>query len=219
MLFVKKKYRYIFLLCGILTLSGCMNSKATINQMHEILEKVVKTEKQFEMQQEPLVELEKKEQEIYSQIIELGMKEKEQISELAAEAINIVEERKKLMDLEKDSLNSSKKQFESIQPLIEDLDEENVQEQAEKLYETMMNRYEYHDKLYKQYLTGLELDLELYKLFQKGDVQLEVLEEKIGRINEAYELVLKSNQVFNEETRKYNEIKQKFYESAGIETK
>lgn len=219
MLFVKRIYLYIFLLGGFLTLTACMNSKATVNEMYEILEKVVETEKQFEMQQEPLVELEKKEQELYSQIIELGMKEKEQIKELATEAIKIVQDRKEHMDKEKESLRSSKQQFESILPLIEELDEETLQGQAKQLYDTMMTRYESHDNLYEQYLTGLELDQELYELFQKGNVPIETLEEEVLKINEAYEHVLESNKIFNEKTKEYNVIKEEFYESAGIETK
>ena len=80
----------------------------------------------------------------------------------------------------------------------------------------MTDRYKFHDELYEHYKKGLQLDKELYTMFQKEDLTYEKLEQQIEKINEAYQKVLEANEKFNEETKKYNELKIEFYKAAGI---
>lgn len=215
--FSKRNYLLLFLLVGFIFLSGCVNQTSTVDEMYTVLEKVVEKEQVFEEQQDPLVELERQEKEIYSNIIKLGMKEFDQIVKLSNEALAIVDKRKEHMQLEEDSIQASKEEFEKLSPLIAELEDEKIKTQASALFETMMNRYSTHDTLYANYNKGLDYDRELYQMFQKEDLSIDQLEEQITKINDAYKIVLDSNEKFNEETKKYNETKLQFYKAAGIE--
>lgn len=201
---------------GSLILSGCLKT-SSVDDIHALLESVVELEQQFEEQQDPLVELEKEEKEIYSEIIALGMKEFDKIVSLSNEALEIVEKRKEHMELEEESIQASKTEFEKLQPLIDELNDEELVKKANELQVTMLERYKTHETLYENYQKGLEYDTELYQMFQKEDLSLEQLEAQITKINDTYKIVLESNKSFNDHTKKYNDIKFEFYEKAGIE--
>lgn len=211
----KRFFVFLLFLLGIVILTGCTKSPA--EKIYETLEAVVAEEQVFEEQQDPLVELEAKENKLYNEILTLGLKELDKIVELSEEASIITEQRKELIEKERDSIQASKKTFQSIRPLIEKLDNEEARKLADELYETMMKRYEQHEELYANYIKGIELDNELYTLLQKEDLSYEELEEQVGKINDAYNIVRAANEKFNEETKKYNEIKPEFYEAAGMD--
>lgn len=216
---VKRTILFLLLIIGSIVLAGCFNKSSTVDKIHELLESVVESEQTFEKQQDPLVDLEKQEKEIYGKIITLGMKEYDQIVSLSNEALGIVDKRKEHMQKEEDSIESSKKEFEKLKPLIEELKDAKLKKKATELQDTMLKRYEAHDVLYENYTKGLEYDKELYQMFQKKDLSIDQLEEQIKKINDTYKVVLDSNKSFNEFTQKYNDIKFDFYKAAGIEIK
>lgn len=205
---------FFLLVAMFLALAGCTRSPE--EKIYQILESVVAQEEKFEEQQKPLAELEKKDHELYEQIMQLGMKEFNKIVELSEEGLKIVEERQAHIEKERESIEDSKKQFQDIRPLIDKLEDKKAAELGEKLYKTMTDRYKFHDELYEHYKKGLQLDKELYTMFQKEDLTYEKLEQQIEKINEAYQKVLEANEKFNEETKKYNELKIEFYKAAGI---
>lgn len=211
----KRFFVFLSFLFGIVILTGCTKSPA--EKIYETLEEVVAEEQGFEEQQEPLAELVNKESKLYDQILALGMKEFDQIVELSKEASSFADQRMERMQQEEKSIQASKKTFQSIHPLIEKLDNEEARKLADKLYETMMNRYEHYEKLYANYVQGIEYDKELYTLLQKEDLSYEEMEAQIEKINAAYGKVDQANGKFNEETKKYNEIKPEFYEAAGLD--
>ncbi|MBT2687854.1 YkyA family protein [Bacillus sp. ISL-47] len=196
-----------------------MNQPTPEEKMYEILENVVAKEKTFEEQQDPLVNLEKKEKDLYDRIIALGMKEFDEITKLSDEASSIVDQRKDHMEKEQESIQASKVEFETLLPIIEEIEDKKVKEKSKLLYEIMMERYKIHDVLYKDYSKALEYDKELYAMFKKEDLSLEQLEEQISKINDMYEKILASNKQFNEKTEEYNEAKLSFYKEAGLEIK
>ncbi|WP_026584909.1 YkyA family protein [Bacillus sp. J33] len=204
---------------GTIFLAGCLNKPAPEEEIYEVLEKVVSEEKTFEEQQEPLVNLEKKEKELYDKIIALGMKEFDEITKLSDEALSIVEQRKRHMEKEQESIQASKKEFETLSPIIKEIEDEGLQGKSKELYRIMMERYEIHDVLYEDYSEALEYDKELYAMFKKEDLSLEQLEEQISKINDLYDKILESNKQFNEKTKEYNEAKLAFYKEAGLEVK
>lgn len=219
-MFITIRKRTFFILLIVIVsfgLSGCMSKSSTVEDIHALLESVVELEQEFEQQQDPLVDLEKQEKEIYSQIIDLGMKEFDKIVSLSNEALAIVEKRKEHMQAEEQSIQASKQEFKKLPALIEELDDEELKNKANKLNETMMERYKTHDTLYNHYTKGLDSDKELYQMFQKEDLSMEQLEAQIKKINDTYKVVLESNQSFNDYTKKYNDIKLEFYRAAGIE--
>lgn len=207
---------FFLLIGGVLSLTGCMDRQSPEEKMFSQLEKVVSIEKTFEDQQDPLVQLENEEKTIYEQIISLGMKEYDQIVKLSDEALKIAEKRKEHIDKEKQSIAESKKEFENVSSITEDLKDAELKKQAGDLQETMAKRYEIHEELYKNYTLGLEYDRELYKMLKDKELSFEKLEEQINKVNKVYETVLENNQSFNSQTEKYNKEKMAFYKKAGL---
>lgn len=214
---IKRRYLLsLVILCALFLISGCLNQKTTPEKMYEVMEKVVNAENAFEKQQDPLVLAEKKEKELYDKIISLGMKEFDQIVKLADEALLLVEERKKLMDLETKSIIKSKEQFVELSPYINKLEDPSMKKDAKNLYEVMMERYNLHDELEQSYSKALQYDQELYQLFKSKELTINQIEDQINKINKIYEDVYKLNEKFNEQTKKYNDLKLQFYEEAGF---
>ncbi len=201
---------------GSFLLSACFSTSTPVEKMYDVLENVVSTENIFKEQQEPLVKLEKQEKEIYDKIISIGMKEFDEIIRLSDQAIDIVDKRKDHMNKEQESIAASQKEFNKVQQLINEIEEDALKEKAQNLFDTMTERYEIHDALYQKYLEGVKLDKELYLMFKNEDLQLEQLDDQITKINETYAEILKKNEDFNEKTKEYNESKLSFYKESGL---
>jgi len=212
---ITKKW-LVYLFPMFLIVGGCSNEPSVEEQVYTKLEEVVTLEASFKEQQEPLVELEKDEKKIYDEIISLSMKEYDQIVALSSEALSLVEERLSRIEKEHESINASKSEFETVVPIIEQIEDENLMEEANKVVEIMNRRYEAYDQLYTNYKNAISLDQKLYELFQQEDLSLEVLENHIKEINESYDLVMNSNKEFNQLTEEYNKAKLKFYKDSGL---
>ncbi|MBM7621761.1 putative transcriptional regulator [Bacillus tianshenii] len=203
-------------LASSLLLTGCINGETPEQEIFETLEKVVDLEESFEAQQAPLLDLEQKEKQIYDEIITLGMKEFDQIVKLAQEGSSLVEKREEAMMAEKESIEAAREQFEEVKTSIESLDDEDLKKEAQSLYQLMEKRYEAYMTLSGHYMEAIQLDKELYALFQKEDLTLEELQLQINKINELLVKIKESNQAFNEFTEQYNEAKFSFYKNAGL---
>lgn len=200
----------------LIILSAC-SSESTEEKIHTHLEETVLLEQEFEAQQSEITELEKQEQEIYAKVIDLGMDDFEEITQLSQDAITIIEERGEKIDTERESIHGAKEEFQSIEALLEDLEEGDAQTKGEEMYQTMMERYDTYDELYEAYKESLNLETELYTLLQEEEVEQDELNEQIEKINEKYEQILTANDAFNELTVEYNNLKQDFYEAANME--
>lgn len=204
----------IILILTILT--ACTQGPSTAEQMYEHLEKAIELEENFAAQQEPLLELERKEKELYDEIIQKTSSEFEESVELSRQAIDIIHERRDIMDLEKESIEAAKEEFDKVTPLIEELDQEEAKETAEQMVEAMDQRYEAYLELYENYLQSLDLNEELYKMLQNEELTKEKLENQIEQVNESYDAIMAANETFNEFTRTYNDLKMKFYEQTEL---
>lgn len=211
-----KKGLAILFFSTLFLLSGCLNQKTTPEKMYDVMEKVVVAENTFKDQQDPLVSAEKKEKALYDQIINLGMKEHDKIVQLSEEALSLVEERKKLMGLETESIKKSEEVFKELSPYIKELKENSMKKDAQKLYDLMMERYSLHNKLQESYFQAIQYDKELYELFKNKELTIEQIENQLNKINIIYEEVYKINEQFNVQTEKYNELKLDFYQKAGF---
>lgn len=200
---------------SILLLAGC-SGQSTQEEMYNHLEEAVSLENDFIEQQEPLVELEEEEQSIYQEISQLSMDEFDQITTLADEALASIEERKTILDDERDSIEASKEEFDKIVPLIEDLEDEGLKEQAKAMQGAMEQRYEAYISLYDAYETSLSNDQALYELLKQEDLEEEALSSQIEKVNEQYQKVVEANDNFNNKTDEYNEKKKSFYEQSDL---
>ncbi|KAB2337727.1 hypothetical protein F7731_06965 [Cytobacillus depressus] len=211
----------LLLVCMIVVfiLSGCLNEQNPIEKVYEVLEKVVESEQAFEEQQEPLIELEKKEKKIYDQIISLGMKEFPEVSKLSDEATVIVDDRKKHILKEHESIKASEKEFRALTEIIDEIDEPEQKEKSQKLFDIMIERYAIYDDLFQHYSKALELDKQLYSMFKNKDINLMDIDEQITKINEVYGKIIEANERFNEKTKEYNDTKLSFYKESGLNVK
>lgn len=131
-------------------LSGCFGP-APEERIYTILEEAVTLENSFKEQQQPLLELEKKEADLYNRIMDLGMKEFEQVVSLSKEALTSVEERESKLQMEYDSIMSSKDKFNEINEEIEKIKDETLLQSAQELKSTMEDRYKSYENLYENY--------------------------------------------------------------------
>lgn len=207
-----KQFKKILIgLAFILLLAAC--SKDNVHQeIKTYLEATVDIEKSFEEYQESIYELEKQDEEIYNEIIRLGSNEYEEVVSLAKEAVTLLDERHELVKLEKESLEASRTEFENIKGLMDKISNEDELEHTEKMYETMINRYDAYDEVYDKYVTSIQLTKELYTLLQEENLKENELYTLISTVNESYEDVIKANEKFNKETVLYNQLKQTYYE-------
>lgn len=215
--FRKKMTLRVFLVsCILLTfLSGCLGPSPEEN-IYTTLEKVVTLEEAFNDQQKPLQELEKKESDLYNQIMDLGMKEFDKVISLSKEALTLVEERETKINKEYESMMSSKEEFAKIDEEIEKIKDESLAKQASKLKTTMENRYSTYESLYNAYKSSISLDKELYTMLQKEDLTLDDLESQIKKVNDSYKTVMEYNEIFNQTTKDFNELKLEFYNQAEL---
>ena len=103
--------------------------------------------------------------------------------------------------------------FEKIEPLIEKITDEDQKELTQKMYDTMINRYDAYEKVYENYTDSIRLTKELYTIYLRKKISMKkrcIL--SIGNVNDSYEEVLKANELFNQETVLYNHLKQEYYD-------
>ncbi|MDQ0231333.1 YkyA family protein [Metabacillus malikii] len=212
-----KAFLAVFLIL-LIFLTGCFGPSPE-EKMYTTLEEVVKLEETFKNQQEPLIELEKKETEIYNKIIDIGMSKFDEVVKLSEEGLKLVSQREEKIDMEYDSLMSAKEEFEKIQPVIEEIKDEALLEKANKLEDTMAERYSQYEELHDAYKKSISLDKELYTIFQNENLSLEELDAHLAKVNAAYQEVVKYNESFNQLTENYNKLKMDFYKSTDLNIK
>lgn len=209
-------FKKLVLLFTITMLVAC-NHKTVEEEIYTYLEEAVKLEEEFIDKQDEITMLEAEEQEIYNEIIDLGTDDWKRIQELSQTALNNINQRRELIILEKQSIESSQNEFQKTEELIKEIEDKVLEKKSEDMYEKMINRYEAYYKLNDAYLSSLELETELYEMLQNENLKQEKLTNHIEKINKSYEKVLEVNEKFNEYTLEYNDLKKEFYEEAGFE--
>jgi hypothetical protein len=206
---------FIIIILSIL-LSACLQQETTTEKIYTILEKVAIDEKGFEQVQDPLVQIEKKEKTIYDKIIELNTNHYDDKVKLSNEALTMVNDREKYMETEIKSLQESEKEFKKVIPMINKINDKKLEEQANQLYDIMMNRYKAHKTLSKEYLNGISEDHQLYEMFKDQNVSVDHLQAQVEKTNTRYKSIYTANDQFNRFTKQYNASKLQFYKNAGL---
>jgi chromosome segregation ATPase len=197
-----------FILLVILTSCSINSSEKELKQL---LNEMSKLEQSFTKHQQPLIELEKKEKEIYEEIMSLGMKRFDQIQPFVKKALQIIEQRKKRIEQEREIMISLKDKMPNLQRLIHSIDDPEVKIAAMNVYERLEKRYLSYEQLYQYYQQALRLESQFYHLLQEKDVTFAELEAKINALNKAYEQFQKETEQFNRYTNQYNQAKKKLY--------
>lgn len=211
-----KKIAFL-IIAGILTLTAACSGSAAENKIYDHLEKTYDLEVEFEKRQEKLLVLEKEGQELYVEIVDLGMKDMEEVKEKSQQAIDIIDQQVEEVKKEKESMDASEEEFEKTKKYLDKLGDDNGKSSAEEMYEVMMDRYGEYKKLYKTYITSMELETTLYEMLPNEEVTEEDVTRQIAAINESYQEMLDASDAFNEKTNKYNTLKTDFYKEASID--
>lgn len=189
-----------------------IDESVIIEEIYTSLEETVVIEKSFDDIQLEINALEQADDSLYNDITALGVEDHEKIVDLSTEAIGLLGERATLLEQEKEVLDKSKVEFEKIKELIDSLIDDEKKERLNKLYDTMMKRYEEYDAVYIAYGESLRLTEALYELFQGETYDEGLAFSLINDINDSYDEVLSSNELFNESTILYNELKKELYD-------
>ncbi|ENH97216.1 hypothetical protein J416_07242 [Gracilibacillus halophilus YIM-C55.5] len=209
-----RKLGILVTMITMLLLIGC-NQESTVEKMYDHLETAVELEQPFAEKQDTFSELEERDQEIYNELIQLSADELDKIESLTGEALNNIEERKKILADEKESMKSAEEEFLKAKKLVSDLDDP-LQETANEMITTMEERYQTYYELNDAYMVSLEEEKALYELFQKEDLTEEELSNLINTVNQQYETLMELNDTFNELTNTYNDQKANFYQEADL---
>lgn len=213
-----KKVRFksiVIILFSVLMLGAC-SGESTQEKIYQHMEESVKLEDDFVAQQQPLSELEQEEQALYQEISDLSIDEFEKINELAEKAIESIETRRDHIQTELASIEASKEEFDQVSPLIEELEDEALQTTALEVVELMEERYNSFLALHDVYDASLDLDVELYQLLMKEDLEEPEFTEQIEKVNAQYEKIIDTNLDFNEATDAFNQKKREFYEQSDL---
>ncbi len=208
---MNKHLFFTLLIPFFIFLTAC-NEEDPLEKIHQHLEETVQIEKGFEENQERVFELEQKDEELYKEIIGLDSDKMEQVKELSEEAIKLLDERLDYVKLERTSLEESRVEFEKIEPLMEKMKDQDQKRHIEKMYQTMMDRYDAYEEVYEEYSNSIRLTKELYTKFQEETFKDSEVYSIIENVNESYDEVLKANESFNNETALYNSLKQEYYD-------
>ncbi|WP_456271693.1 YkyA family protein [Bacillus sp. AK031] len=197
-------------------LSGCIGGSTPQELVYDTLEDTVKKEEKLKETQEPLTKLEKEEQELFDKAIGLSMKEIDEINKIADQALENISEREALIKEEAQAMAEAKEAFQAAESSIEEIEDEELQKEAENLADLMNQRFQAHESMADSYLTSLESDKELYTMLKKEDLTMEELQAQIEKINTNYQTTMEHNQSYNKLTEEINSSKLSFYESAEI---
>ncbi|PGB58711.1 YkyA family protein [Bacillus toyonensis] len=212
-----RKLAFITVL-SVTLLSGCLG-QIPEEKLYVAFESATKQEKTMFEDTKKLAELEKQGQELYTQITIEGKENNQVVKEKLDQAIANINDRKKVLEKEKATLENAQNEVKSVDKYIKKLEDKKLQEQAEKVQDMYKNRAESFNKLHDDYKKSLQLEQELYKMLQAKDEKLKSINEKVKMLNQSYEQILSNKDIFNKCTNEYNQKKLAFYKQANIKIK
>jgi chromosome segregation ATPase len=201
--------RCIWLIVVLFLFTSC--NELANEEVLSAFQKIGKYENSVVEQQEKLSGLEQKQNQLYDRIMSYGIKRFTKVVQLSKESLELIEERDKHIEKEYKAIQSAKQQINTIKKNIDQLRDENIRRQVNRLVNIAEKRYETYGNLYLHYKELLSLEKELYTLLQNKYVTPEQLQQQINRINEQYKELVSINDQFNEYTEKYNKEKKRLY--------
>ncbi|PCK21740.1 chromosome partitioning protein [Bacillus pumilus] len=207
-------------LAGICTLLlvGC-GGQSPFDDMQNAMTKMSEKEASFEKEQGTLQSYEKKEQQLYTKMIQTTKDHTKTVSSLSDQALASAAKREEHLKTEKDSMDQSKKEFQSVKESAGRIKNAALKDQAVQTVKSIEKRYASYDQLYREYQKALKQDQLLYQSLKKKDLGYEELKSKLKTVNRSYSKVRKESKKFNQYTDQLNENKQALYKAADKEAK
>lgn len=210
-----EKRQLVLILFLTLILVACNKEKDVSDEIFNHLHNTVQVEKKFIENQEKILKLEESEQKLYNDITNLSSEDHRLIKELSIDAIELLKERHKYIEQEKESINESRMEFNEIKPLLDKIRNENQAKLANEMFDTMADRYEAYEEVYERYTESIEHTTELYLLLQEKKTSENKIFAVLTKVNNSYDDVLHATESFNDETILYNRLKEEYYELAS----
>lgn len=198
------------LVIALLLFTAC-GEKSIHQKIVGHLDDTYEAEMQFTEMQEELLQLETRDLAIYDEIVQLDEVETDKLKQLFTESYELIEEREAYLKLEREALEESEAFFVLIEPYMDEINDENIKELIEKMYETMLERYDVYHEIYEGYMESLQLTESLYEQLENHQSQ-QILYDLLDEVNESYEQLFKANEQFNRLTKRYNRYKREYYE-------
>ncbi|AQQ53850.1 YkyA family protein [Planococcus lenghuensis] len=198
-------------LSSALLLGACSESSVR-EDLNSVLNDTLAAEEEYLNVQSELEELEQSEQQMFESVMALTQEEMKEVNELSAEALASVEERLALLETEKESIAAAAEQFEEIDSVIAEAEDEAIISELEALKTVMEERYAAHQTFIAEYEELAVLQNELYNLLGDEETDLEQLQEQTTLVNEQNEAVLTSVEAFNQKTEEFNTLKNSIIE-------
>ncbi|WP_342493478.1 YkyA family protein [Bacillus sp. FSL W7-1346] len=216
---MKRRIKAGATLAGICTLllAGC-GGQNPLYEMQDAMTKMSEKEASFEKEQGTLQSYEKKEQQLYKKMIQTTKDHTKTVSSLSDQALASAEKREEHLKTEKDSMDQSKKEFQSVKEFAGQIKDAEVKDKAEQTVKSIEKRYASYDQLYREYQKALKQDKHLYESLKRKDLGYAELKSKLKTVNRSYSKVRKESKKFNQYTDQLNEYKQALYKTAQKES-
>ncbi|MGV3488880.1 MAG: YkyA family protein [Tuberibacillus sp.] len=208
----KRKIRraLFFTLLSILLLSGC-SGQSNAEKAFTYLEKSASKEEGFNQQQQPLVKEEKAEQDLYDKIMALDMTKYDLIKDYSNQALKHIDEREKMIEKEKQSINDAYDMFNKAVPYINKVENKDAKQHGDQMIADMKKRYQAFQNLYQAYHQSIGLDRDLFNMLADKSLTKDALEKHLTKVNDTYEKIEQQKDEFNQMTQSFNKEKNSFY--------
>lgn len=204
----------LVLLLSLFLLTGCGDKSK--DKAIAILNDYMTIEQQFDAILKNIVELENKDQQMYQEILNQGKKNSKQAESSIAIALDTVEERKAAIEQSKIVLQSADQEFNSLEQVIKKIKNVSDKKHGQKLLDLFNARNKIFDDLYSQYMTGLNLDKELFQMLGDDKSHLKEINQQIAKRNLAFDEVSKSMTEFNRVSELFQQEIMSFLNTIGI---
>ncbi|HLS20186.1 MAG TPA: YkyA family protein [Bacillota bacterium] len=203
------------IIVSVLLLTACQKEDIEA-EIYNFLEKTATHEGTLGEVREQMASLEADEHTLYTDLIDQPFDDKEKIEQFIEKADELIDERLKLLDEENEKMILSKEEFIQIEPLIEQIETEDVKNSAQNMYDIMIERYNLYDEWYDLYILRLDREKEMYHLFLEEKINFEQINDQVVIVNETYDQAQIVLDNFSEQTKKYNDAKRNFYELSHL---
>ncbi|SDW01608.1 Putative cell-wall binding lipoprotein [Marinococcus luteus] len=192
-----------------LVLSACGSPQGSIQDHWS---EAAGAEEDFPEMDEELTELAQEEQNVFENLTSYENDEQKKIESSVEEAVSSVNERKELMEKEREEINQAYGEAMEADEPIENLENEKMTEKAKQAQQAMEKRNEAFNGVHEAYMEAADKEIDMYESFNDEDLELEAIEEQLDTINSSYEEVESYRETFNTETKAFNEAKNAFGE-------
>lgn len=174
------KYKIAAMCLSVLSLSACGNENEQLETFYKQVQQANEQEKSIVQTSDKLGQLESEKVEMFDKINQGSIKT---IHATAKKLDANADERKTVIEEEKDAIAQSEAEFKKALSLAKEIDNQNNKNEAEDIVDKMEIKYETHDKLMTSYEKILMKEKEIFTYLQKKKPSGKVVNQKIDQLN------------------------------------